>query len=373
MAFSALTFGKLQDEDLAAALARQQMHEDGQMGIVKAQEGINIARSREAVDRDNMESNRVHREGLIEERKEGRLSRERMNAAEDEKLRQGTELQAEQRKILTDMAKNHPDPMVRKHAEAELAGLKTTPLKIGGGMKPVFRGDRETGAPRQVGEVPDDAIFQTDPAEPKVNITMPGSQLNPAQYRAAIASLSQQYTRDTADERKSMQVYRNSKMAWDAYKQKAAARDPGAQAIMVNFQKTLDPESVVRESEYLRSADGQPMASKLRAAWTQITQGGPSITDEGMQSYLNVMAEWAAEAKKWHDIKAERITRIADDFKIEHDRIIPRGDLMPTAAPAAGAASGGRKVGDSVTLKDGRRGIFRGVGANGKPQIEIQP
>jgi hypothetical protein len=342
MAFSHIAFNKLQNEDLESSLARQQMHEEGKMNILKAQQDQNSAVANEKIRADNAETNKAYREGLIEEsgfRRQNQLTLDADNKAKNE---QEIAQKKQQRETLIEIMNDvNEKPEIRQQARMTLAGMSVAPFKVAS-TKKVFRGDRETGVPREVGEIPDDAIMQTDPAPQKINITMPGTQLTPSQYRTTVSDLHRQYMSDTTNERKSMGVYQSAKTAWDSYTAKGGARDPGGQAIMVNFQKTLDPESVVRESEYLRSADGQPMLSRLRAMWTQWNLGGPGVTDEGMKAYLDVMGQWAAESQKWHDRKKARILRNAEDYGIPADRIIPDGDLMPTAAPAAPAASGPR-------------------------------
>jgi hypothetical protein len=142
MAFSHLTFNKLQDDDLAAALARQQMHEEGKLSILKAQEDQNVHRSNEAIRRDNAETNRVYREGLIEESGMRRESQERMDEDNAEKHRVEVEQKRRTMAALDEII-NDPQspPEVRQQARMQKAGMSVAPFKIGDGKKKVFSHD----------------------------------------------------------------------------------------------------------------------------------------------------------------------------------------------------------------------------------------
>jgi len=51
-----------------------------------------------------------------------------------------------------------------------------------------------------------------------------------------------------------------------------------SQAILVGFQKLLDPTSVVRESEYDRSPRGQSLRNRWEGVWLKLSQGGAGVT-----------------------------------------------------------------------------------------------
>ena len=48
----------------------------------------------------------------------------------------------------------------------------------------------------------------------------------------------------------------------------------GSQAVLVTFQKILDPTSVVRESEYARSASGLSLIEQVAGALERLKEGG---------------------------------------------------------------------------------------------------
>jgi len=49
---------------------------------------------------------------------------------------------------------------------------------------------------------------------------------------------------------------------------------PKTQAIIVLFNKILDPGSVVREGEYDRAVVGQPIMDKIKSSLEKMTTGG---------------------------------------------------------------------------------------------------
>lgn len=67
--FSWRTFAKEQDDDLVSTLARKQALNEASLRIAQASEGQRENRANEATRQDNADTNRVYREGLIEDRR----------------------------------------------------------------------------------------------------------------------------------------------------------------------------------------------------------------------------------------------------------------------------------------------------------------
>jgi hypothetical protein len=354
-------FDKAQDDDLVADLARRQADEEGRRAILTAMEQQQAARANESIRRDNAETNRVYREGLIAQRERDNENDRIRNEAEAGERTLKTKTMAEQRTILQRIANDpNADPQDRRAATMQLAGMNYAPLKIGGGTKGVHRVDRQDGSLKKLGDVGENDVVQLEPAEPRVNVTMPGTGLNPNQYRAAIRDLHQQYTTDTANERVIMGKYGLMQTAWNEFSKNPSFRDPAGQTLLVTFQKVLDPESVVRESEYARSVEGQALTRQLAGWWQKITTGGPAVSNADLQAYMNTMRAWAAEAQKYHDAKKSRIKLAADDLGIPMDRIaaeVPGQTSVvdPAAAKtdALGAAAGA--VRDAAPAANGRK------------------
>ncbi len=124
----------------------------------------------------------------------------------------------------------------------------------------------------------------------------------------------------------------------------------GSQAILISFNKLLDPTSVVRESEYARSATGQSAIETLRGYADKLARGGAGVTLEELASYKRFGEEVVRRAlESTVAPERDRITRLAkyagvDEQLIFTGRFKPQGDQQGAAAlpgqPAQGQAMG---------------------------------
>ena len=58
-----------------------------------------------------------------------------------------------------------------------------------------------------------------------------------------------------------------------------------SQGVLIPFQKMLDPTSVVRESEYARSGDGQALIARMEGQLQKIRKGGAGVTADGLREF----------------------------------------------------------------------------------------
>lgn len=108
----------------------------------------------------------------------------------------------------------------------------------------------------------------------------------------------------------------------------------GSQAVLVTFQKILDPTSVVRESEYARSASGQSLFARARGAVDKLTKGGAGVPLAELERFAKLAKDMVAASTGSHVAAVrKRLGRTADRYDIPHDVIFE--DLE------AGAGSGG--------------------------------
>ena len=112
-----------------------------------------------------------------------------------------------------------------------------------------------------------------------------------------------------------------------------AARDgdiaSGAQAIGVTFQKILDPISVVRESEFARTAAGQSMLDRAQGAMEKLTAGGIGVTVDDLQQFVDLADDIVQQAVGGRlQSERQRISRVADHFGIEQSLIFEDYDLF---------------------------------------------
>ena len=127
--------------------------------------------------------------------------------------------------------------------------------------------------------------------------------------------------------------------AWESYDQNPNA---ASQGLLVTFQKILDPTSVVRESEYARTFDGQAVLDQMAGAFERLKQGGsgvPRAQLEGFKRLAEQFAQgYAGKAQEYQGI----IDANADEFGIDKSLIYREGEFGGAApageVPTAGAA-----------------------------------
>lgn len=113
----------------------------------------------------------------------------------------------------------------------------------------------------------------------------------------------------------------------------------GSQAILISFNKLLDPGSVVRESEYARSATGQSALETLRGFVEKLGKGGAGVTLKELASYRR-FGEQVVQSSLESTIgpERERIGRLAERFGVDKELIFTgrfASDAAPQQAPQA--------------------------------------
>lgn len=76
------------------------------------------------------------------------------------------------------------------------------------------------------------------------------------------------------------------------------------QALVISFNKMLDPGSVVREGEFARSTEGQSLINQWKGKVEKLEQGGVGLTDGDRASIVNLTRVLYADYIKTHNNKA---------------------------------------------------------------------
>ena len=96
----------------------------------------------------------------------------------------------------------------------------------------------------------------------------------------------------------------------------------GSQAVLVTFQKLLDPTSVVRESEYARSSAGLALADRAKGAVERIAKGGTGVPVSELKKFAALAREMAqAQRGSYLSTVKERIGRTADRYSIPRELV----------------------------------------------------
>lgn len=136
---------------------------------------------------------------------------------------------------------------------------------------------------------------------------------------------------------------------------------PGAEDIIVTFQKVLDKNSVVREAEAERSGRFTGLLTRVQGAVDNLRKGGaPNIPAGNLQQYIDLAKDIQ---KAHHDLAIEHRTRLgwnARYFQIPEGLIFGSsvlglpGGAAPLTEPAPaggrGSAGGGGRTNAPVTL-----------------------
>ena len=120
---------------------------------------------------------------------------------------------------------------------------------------------------------------------------------------------------------------------------KGGSLPAGSQGILVTFQKILDPTSVVRESEYARSAQGLSLMGRLQGKWQTIQQGGAGVTVKDLEDYVELARQFAERQKQFANSTKVQIDGIADEYGLKKELITrdietpEQGAVSPAGAP----------------------------------------
>ena len=162
--------------------------------------------------------------------------------------------------------------------------------------------------------------------------------------------LVQQWDKATADVRDLYRANTIMRAGMDAARR--GNMNAGAQAVLVTFQKFLDPQSVVRESEYARSPEGLSMVNRIQGWYERNFQtGGAGVPLAELENFAKLAEEinnnLAKEGNSLLSKQQARIGRNAQRYGIPEDLIFSGYDF--TIQPG-GAATGSNRVVDFNSL-----------------------
>jgi hypothetical protein len=137
----------------------------------------------------------------------------------------------------------------------------------------------------------------------------------------------------------------------------------GSQAVLVTFQKILDPSSVVRESEYARSSAGLSLISRLEGFADKLQSGGAGVPYADLAAMVETARQFLQSMNDYTAGQRKRLTQSATQYGIDPMLVFDDSEPGADAAPADAAAPK-VQIGQVVTVR-GQRVRVTKVNADG--------
>ena len=181
-------------------------------------------------------------------------------------------------------------------------------------------------------------------APPAPAVRIDASGLKPMQEFAVTEKLAAAWLKEAAA---SKEMARQFNLMETGLQRFDADRLGGAQAILVTFQKILDPTSVVRESEYARTPQGLSMLSRMEGYADRLTKGGAGVPKADLAEMVETARQFLADQRAATGTQRSRIDAQIEKYKIDPVTIY---GLEPQ--PAGPAPAGVRKIGRFEVLSE---------------------
>lgn len=299
-------------EELLVRQLKEQMAQE-EIRQAKAREAQN-ARRLDLDERRQAFGERVRQEDIEQSTMDSlRANNDRMDARLTRLNTESANEQAERdRKAALDALLPMLPPNVRQAIEAQNAGV--TGIKPDDLKSPEQRKADDDAAVERAGRIAGAQAAAAAKFRPPPAPRQP-PQMTPGQQFQAIQSLRRSFTGETEAAREVGMQLAQMKAGIDAAKRGDMAA--GSQAILVTFQKILDPASVVRESEYARSSSGQSLMSRMQGAMQQLAQGGAGVPVAELEKFVKLAETFASNQMRAAGESKTQIEAIAKEFGID--------------------------------------------------------
>lgn len=104
---------------------------------------------------------------------------------------------------------------------------------------------------------------------------------------------------------------------------RAGDLNAGSQAVLVTFQKILDPSSVVRESEYARSPQGVSMLGRMEGFIDRLSRGGAGVPVADLEQFVRTAEQFSQHYKDSLEGERARMTDMAEEAGLDPSQIFP--------------------------------------------------
>lgn len=164
--------------------------------------------------------------------------------------------------------------------------------------------------------------YQNEDANRKASAS--GSGLTPYQQFTATQSISKDTQKRTESAR---EIARQAQLITSSYQNilNGGDRSLNTQAIITSFNKILDPTSVVRESEYDRTAEGQALLQRLQGKVDNFAKGGAGVAIQTLKEATDIANEYLKKSKASIDTENQRSIQFATQFGLNPDFVTSSG------------------------------------------------
>ena len=143
---------------------------------------------------------------------------------------------------------------------------------------------------------------------------------DPAKQSSLEEKLRKEYDKSVSDAQETIDWV--NKME-EAYNLIDSNKNAASQAIVIAYNKILDPGSVVREWEYARSAEWQSLLKQMEAKLQKLSKWWAWLTKEELKSLLDVAKKFSQNAEKTQEEAAQRTKVSIDKYWLTPEAVLP--------------------------------------------------
>ena len=147
---------------------------------------------------------------------------------------------------------------------------------------------------------------------------------DPAKQASMEEKLRKEYDKAVSDAQETIDWV--NKMQ-EAYNLIDTNKNAASQAIVIAYNKILDPGSVVREWEYARSAEWQSKLKQIQAKLEQFASWWAWLTKDELKSLVDVASTFSAKAKQVQKNAADRTMVSINKYWLTPEAILPLSAL----------------------------------------------
>lgn len=161
-----------------------------------------------------------------------------------------------------------------------------------------------------------------------------------------IQKLATDWTKANTQNEEIERQYKIMKTGLDRYD---ADPNGASQAVLITFQKMLDPDSVVRESEYDRSAQGLSLKARIEGYVERLARGGAGVPKSELAEMVKTAEEFRKNTQDAPERKRKRLESVADRYELPYETVF---GAPKEAKPETGTGGSKPKSGSRDFRKD---------------------